>query len=77
MRTRPSILTGLSLGVVALGASTLGLAGLALPSPAAACGGFFCSNQPIDQSGENIVFSIEEDGSIEAHVQILYQGPSE
>ena len=64
------------LGSIA-GVAALGLVGLALPSPASACGGFFCSSQPIDQSGENIVFSIEEDGSIEAHVQILYQGPSE
>ncbi len=64
-----------SLGGLALGAAALG--GLALPAPASACGGFFCSNQPIDQSGENIVFSVEEDGAIEAHVQILYQGAAE
>jgi len=64
-----------TLGALALGAASL--AGLVYPSPASACGGFFCSNQPIDQSGENIIFSVEEDGAIEAHVQILYQGAAE
>jgi hypothetical protein len=66
-----------TLGALAIGAASLGLGTLALPAPASACGGFFCSNQPIDQSGENIVFSVEEDGAIEAHVQILYQGAAE
>lgn len=77
MPTRSSSVARLSVIAAALGASTLGIAGLALPSPASACGGFFCSSQPIDQSGENIVFAMEADGSVEAHVQILYQGPSE
>ncbi len=77
MPTRTFTLARSSLCAVALGASALGAAGLTMPLPASACGGFFCSSQPIDQSGENIVFSVEEDGSIEAHVQILYQGPAE
>ncbi len=53
-------------------------AGLAMaPSEARACGGTFCdvgpSAMPVDQSGENILFVIEE-GTVEAHVQIQYQG---
>lgn len=77
MTTRFTSLARLSASAVAFGTAGFGLLGLVLPSPASACGGFFCSSQPIDQSGENIVFSVEADGSIEAHVQILYQGPSE
>ena len=34
-------------------------------------------SQPITQTGENIVFAIEDDGSIEAHVQVFYQGPAD
>lgn len=50
----------------------------AVPAPQAqACGGFFCSRVPIDQSGENIAFEIGADGSVTAHIQILYTGPSE
>lgn len=45
-------------------------------TPAQACGGFFCGSQPIAQSGENILFSMESDGSITAVVQILYTGPA-
>lgn len=48
-----------------------------VPASASACGGFFCNRQPIDQSGENIVFAVEEDGTMETHVQILYQGTAE
>lgn len=44
---------------------------------ARACGGFFCSSVPIDQAGENLVFAMEADGSVTAHIQILYTGPSE
>lgn len=59
------------------------LAGLAawLPAePARACGGFFCdlvNNQPIpvDQTGENILFAIDEAArTVEAHIQIQYTG---
>jgi hypothetical protein len=48
-----------------------------VPASASACGGFFCNRQPIDQSGENIVFAVQEDGTMETHVQILYQGTAE
>ena len=55
----------------------LGLvAALAAPRVAEACGGFFCSQQPIDQSGERIVFFVSED-RVQAHVQIQYQGEAE
>ncbi len=52
--------------------------GLALSPAAQACGGFFCdNNQPVEQNAERIIFSIdEEEGVVESHVQIFYQGPS-
>ena len=46
------------------------------PSRAEACGGTFCDGgapMPVDQSGENILFVID-DGFIEAHIQIQYTG---
>jgi hypothetical protein len=40
-----------------------------------ACGGFFCnSSQPVNQNAERILFAAQE-GQIEMHVQIQYQGP--
>jgi MYXO-CTERM domain-containing protein len=44
--------------------------------PAAACGGFFCSFLPIDQTGEQIVFSVEP-GKVTATIQIAYQGEAQ
>jgi MYXO-CTERM domain-containing protein len=52
---------------------TVGL--LAAPR-AEACGGFFCSRVPIDQAGERIVFGVR-DNTVEAHIQIQYQGEAE
>jgi hypothetical protein len=53
------------------------------PAPAHACGGTFCDipppNQPpmpVDQSGENILFVVENN-RVEAHVQIQYTGNPE
>jgi MYXO-CTERM domain-containing protein len=43
------------------------------PRPAHACGGFFCSTTPIDQSGEQIIFSVSQ-SHVTAHVQISFQG---
>jgi hypothetical protein len=53
----------------------LALAAFALTptAPARACGGFFCSTVPVDQSGEKILFAVDANG-IEVHVQISYQG---
>ncbi|GMV43562.1 MAG: hypothetical protein AMXMBFR64_52780 [Myxococcales bacterium] len=48
----------------------------AAPNPAAACGGFFCSNQPIDQAGEKIVFSVNGK-AVTAAIQIQFAGSSE
>jgi hypothetical protein len=51
----------------------------AAPRPASACGGTFCDGgggpqvMPVDQSGESILFVMEE-GWVEAHVQIEYKG---
>ncbi len=45
-------------------------------TPADACGGFFCNNQPVDQTGENILF-VQQGDEIEAHVNIFYQGEAE
>lgn len=59
---------------------TLGaIAALALPQAAWACGGFFCNNSaPVEQTGEDIFFYVDEAaGTVTAHVQIMYQGPSE
>lgn len=54
------------------------LAGLAVtgwnPSPAEACGGFFCGQQPVDQTAERIVFSVNPDGTTTMIVQISYAG---
>ncbi|HYO74030.1 MAG TPA: DUF2330 domain-containing protein, partial [Archangium sp.] len=47
--------------------------GLLCAPRAEACGGFFCSQAPIDQAGERIVFAVNG-SSVEAHVQIQYQG---
>ena len=43
-------------------------------APARACGGFFCSATPIDQTAERIVFTVNGDGTISAYVQIRYAG---
>lgn len=56
-----------------------GLVGsLLAPSSALACGGFFCSNVPMDQSKERIIFGIDPvEGKVEVHVQIFFQGEAE
>ncbi|MEM7136164.1 MAG: DUF2330 domain-containing protein [Myxococcota bacterium] len=60
----------------ALAAAALSAA--ALPSPAEACGGFFCSaNAPVNQAAERIIFSKNADDTVTAVVQIQYSGPSE
>jgi hypothetical protein len=66
----------------------LALAPFVAPPTAEACGGFacsgapvctglFCSGAPTQQSGENILFSIEDDGTLTVHIQIFYQGASD
>ncbi|MBK7584355.1 MAG: DUF2330 domain-containing protein [Myxococcales bacterium] len=50
------------------------------PRAADACGGTFCDSgpqaMPVDQSGENILFALDGT-SVEAHVQIQYQGSAD
>ncbi|MDB4981504.1 MAG: hypothetical protein JWM82_2256, partial [Myxococcales bacterium] len=41
--------------------------------PARACGGFFCSSVPVDQSGEQIIFSLTPN-HVTAYIQISYSG---
>ena len=63
---------------VASGALATALALTLAPSPAQACGGFFCNNtQPVNQAAERIVFSHAPDGTVTAVIQIQYEGPSE
>lgn len=46
-------------------------------SEAQACGGFFCNQQPVDQTGEQIVFSMNESGHVTATIRINYAGTAE
>lgn len=39
-----------------------------------ACGGFFCSNVPMNQAAERILFTKRSDGKITTHVQIQFSG---
>lgn len=60
--------------VARLSALALALvAPLVAPSVAEACGGFFCQNIPVDQTGENIVF-VADGTTVQAFVQVQYQG---
>ena len=48
----------------------------AVPSPASACGGFFCNNvtlSPIYQAGERIVFARHDD-QVAMHIEVMYSG---
>lgn len=64
--------------------AALGLLGGALaavastPTPAHACGGFWCSSaNPVNQSAEQIIFIDNPDETVTAVIQIQYVGPSE
>jgi len=50
---------------------------LLLPGSAWACGGFFCSNAPVLQRGERILFEVPGDGTISVTVDIDYRGAAE
>ena len=59
-------------------AAAAAITGATIATPSAsACGGFFCQSAPMDQAGENILFSVEDDGTLVTHVQILYQGDAD
>jgi len=77
-RTRSTSIACLTLTAAA------SLAALATPQLAEACGGTFCDAgptvMPVDQTGESIVFWIDENGGdpyTEAHIQIEYEGEAE
>lgn len=54
------------------------LASLLAAQPVSACGGFFCNNsQPVNQAAERILFSVAEDGTVTATIQIQYSGDAE
>ncbi|MCB9506247.1 MAG: DUF2330 domain-containing protein [Myxococcales bacterium] len=61
------------------GATLAGSAALLAPATAAACGGFFCNRSaPVEQTGEHIIFAVDEEaGKTEATVLVNYAGPSE
>ncbi|WP_437276515.1 DUF2330 domain-containing protein [Sorangium sp. So ce375] len=44
------------------------------PRPVEACGGFFCGQQPVDQTAERILFATNQDGSVTMVTQIQYAG---
>jgi hypothetical protein len=62
----------LPLRVLALSLSILTLA--LLISTVSACGGLFCQNVPVDQQAERIIFTVHDNGTISAYVQINYTG---
>jgi hypothetical protein len=47
------------------------------PASALACGGFFCSQAPVDQQAERIVFKQVDENTVESYVEIQYQGDPE
>lgn len=57
-------------------AALLAMATALAPQPVSACGGFFCSQSPVDQASERIIFAINADGTTDMIVQIAYQGTS-
>ena len=65
---KKTLLTGL---LAIIGCAVL--ANLWTPS-AEACGGFFCTNVPVDQNAERIIFTQNKDGTVSAYVQIEYTG---
>lgn len=58
----------LLLAIVLLSAITLSL------SSVSACGGLFCQNVPVDQQAERIIFTVNDDETVSAYVQINYTG---
>ena len=41
---------------------------------AEACGGLFCQNTPVDQAGERIVFTVNDDATVTSLIEIQYTG---
>jgi MYXO-CTERM domain-containing protein len=62
-----------SLAALAVGGMTALFA-----ADAAACGGLFCNSaNPVNQAAERIIFAQNDDGTVTAAIEILYEGPSE
>ena len=57
-------------------AAAAGVAAVLHVLPAAACGGFFCGQQPVDQTAERILFEVGQD-SVTMTTQISYSGAAE
>jgi hypothetical protein len=57
------------LGCVMVAAAAWGVG----PAPVQACGGFFCGQQPVDQTAERIVFAVGE-GTTDMIVQLSFEG---
>jgi hypothetical protein len=53
---------------------TLIVSALIIAPAALACGGLFCQNVPVDQQAERIIFTVNDDETITAYVQINYTG---
>ncbi|MEN9579368.1 MAG: hypothetical protein RJA70_2377, partial [Pseudomonadota bacterium] len=48
---------------------------LSFSTPADACGGLFCdSSNPVNQAAERIVFAKNDDGTVTAAIEVLYEG---
>jgi len=62
--------------VVTLAAAVSAGSLLLAPTPAQACGGFFCSQVPVEQTGEQILFGMDG-GKISAQILINYAGEAE
>ncbi len=65
---------------ISLAAAAACVLTLAIPAPAVACGGLFCSGVrpiPVDQSGERILFEVPGEGTVTATVDIDYTGSPE
>ncbi len=58
-------------------AALLVVAGASVTAPSvAACGGFFCTTVPVDQAGEQVIFTMDP-GRVTTYVQINYVGAAE
>lgn len=64
----------LNIGLLAILFCIVGLGINAQDSPVEACGGLFCQTTPVLQEFENIIFTVNGDGTVSAYVQITFSG---
>ena len=50
---------------------------VAFGAGASACGGLFCQNNPVNQVGERIVFTVNDNGTITSLIEIQYFGTAD